>query len=137
MRSLNPNKIFVSVYRDYNGDEINHQNHEKAKEMLIKSNTSFTIVKGVYKGNSELTFMLISTDVKKHINNLDIALNLGLLFNQESVLEVLNDDTAILHNIGGEMVKIGKFTEVSETESLGYDSYTYEPTSKRFFVVKR
>lgn len=131
----NPNKVFVSVYKSDLTVEQNHANHVKASGLLTLEGISFQVVKGVYKGEAELTFLLSNTDFTKHIANVLMAFNLGMLFNQESILEVSNDGRATLKYIDGESKDIGELKEVSETEALASDAYTLEPVSKRYFKV--
>lgn len=117
-------------------NEQNHANHEKAIEMLERDNVRFQVVNGVYKGTKELVFLMSSTDVNTHDQNLTVAYMLGFLFNQESLLEVHNDSTAVLHYLGGNSKQIGSFTQVEQIEALNHDSYTFEPITNRYFVVK-
>lgn len=137
MKALKTNKVFVSVYLNNKSLEVNNQNHKKAQELLSKEGINFQVLTGIYKNNRELTFLLQSTSVEQHENNLDTAHNLGLLFNQESFLEVSNDDTAVLHFLSGqdEVLK-GTFREVTEKEAIANDNYTYEPIDNRYFVVR-
>ena len=136
MRSLRSNLVLVSAYGSKLSNEQNHANHEKAIEMLERNNVRFQVVNGVYKGAKELVFLMASTDFYTHDQNVTVAYMVGHLFNQESVLEVHNDGTAVLHYLGGNKVSLGKFQEVNEVEALNHDSYTHEPVLDRYFVVK-
>jgi len=128
------NKVFVSAELSGKSDSINHQNHIKALNLLKREGSNFAVVKGVYKNVAESTFMLYADSAKDHAENLSIALNLGALFNQESVLEVHNDDTAVLHYVAGNSEKIGQFTEVNEAEALTHNCYTF--SNGRYYVVR-
>lgn len=133
---LNPNKILVSVFQSSQSLETNTANHNKAIEMLTREDIPFQVVKGVYKGVSELSFLLSSDSINGHLVNKSVALNLGRLFNQESILEVHNDDLAQLHYLNGMTIaNLGEFSEVSESKALGLESYTFEPVSQRYFAV--
>jgi hypothetical protein len=125
----------VSAYNSKLSNEQNHANHEKAIEMLVRDNVQFQVVNGVYKGAKELVFLMASADVDTHDQNVTAAYMIGLLFNQESLLEVHNDSTAVLHYLGGDSQQIGNFTQVERIEALSHDSYTFEPVSNRYFVV--
>lgn len=135
---VNNNIVLVSVYRSELSNEVNHANHVKAIELLKCDDVPFSVVKGNYKGNDELTLMLSTNDAKKHSDNLSNALNLAYLFNQDSVLEVHNDGTSVLHSLRSDMpsLTIGSFKEVSKQEAVSQESYTYEPVSNRYFIVK-
>ncbi len=133
---LNSNKILVSVFQSSQSLEANTANHNKAIEMLTREAIPFQVVKGVYKGSSELSFLLSSDSAQGHFVNQFMALNLGRLFNQESILEVHNDNTAqLLYLNGTTIANLGEFSEVSEQVALGLDSYTFEPLSQRYFAV--
>lgn len=129
------NKVLVSVYRSSLSNEVNHANHNKAIELLNREKVSFQVVNGVYKNGHELTFLLASDSVQGHEHNLYVANSLALLFNQESILEVHNDDIAFLKYTNGVHKRLGVFQEVDQTNALKLDSYTFEPVSSRFFAV--
>jgi hypothetical protein len=116
----------------------NLDNHNKAAAMLKNERVPYQIVEGVWKGEKELTFLLASTDAETHEDNLTIARSLGLLFKQDSILEVHNDDTAILRIIKGTYIeKLGTFTEVSEEVGKRVDCSTFDPASNRWFVITK
>lgn len=130
------NKVFVSAYSANKSVEANHENHRKAIQLLNDEGITFQIVHGFYKGSKELTLLLSSDNASDHKANLEAALGIGMLFNQESVLEVGNDNASILHNISGTADHIGVFSEVDSVEALASDNYTHEPRSNRYFVVR-
>lgn len=123
MKSLTPNKVFVSVETAYS--DQNELSIRKAKDLLRREDVSYTLVNGVYHDIPEKSFMLASTDINVHEDNLQAALNLARLFNQESVLEVLNDGTSYLHYIrSGDKIYLGVFQSVSKEVALAQSSYT-------------
>src|SRR5271167_4294858 len=95
---INSNKIFFSVYQSGNSLEANKADHDKACEMLKREDIFYCVVSGVYKGTKELSFMLTSEYSREPDVNLYLALSTARLFNPESVLEVHNDGTAIIHS---------------------------------------
>jgi len=130
------NKMFVSAFQSGFTGDANWINHNKAREMLKREGVVFGEVKGCYKGKLEYAFILVSDSQQGHKDNFQLAYSLGQLFNQESILEVHNDDTAVLHYLGGDSVKLGQLVEVPSAEALASDSYTFEPVTGRYFVVK-
>lgn len=137
MRALQSNKVFVSAFRTDKSDEQNRVNHEYAFKMLKSRGFNFQVVRGTYKGVSELAFVLLAGDVKTHEDNLRVAFELAHLYSQESVLEVHNDGTAELHYLdnGYRVERIGTFRAASELEASKRDSFTYEPKSNQYFVI--
>jgi cold shock protein len=131
------NHVFVSVYLASKSLEVNKVNHDKARLLLEREGRNVRVVNGSYKGTRELSFLLSSDSAADHADNLDIALQLGLLFSQKSVLEVCNDNTAYLHFINNASIeKLGIFTEVNKELAIDSDAYTHEPVSDRYFVVR-
>lgn len=129
---IQPNKVFVSVFSPQSNNPLNHS---KAAAMLVREGFQFQVVNGVYKGVKELVFLLSSTCIKQHKANVIIAMELGLLFNQEHVLEVGNDNMAILHTIGSGSEPVGVFHHVSEIEAILHTHYTYDPVTQRHYVI--
>lgn len=138
MKALNPNKVLVSAFQNGKTDEQNRANHERAYDILRREGLNFRVVRGVYKGVAELSFVLFGDDIRTHEGNLQACINLARLFNQESVLEVHNDGAAALHylNSGYRVERIGTFKGVSEAEAAGREAFTYDPLSGQYFVVE-
>jgi hypothetical protein len=130
-----PNKVLFSVFQKSKSLETNQQNHNKAKELLTKEGVEFHVVSNVYKDISELSFLLAADDITSHDDNLDIAYQTAISFDQESLLEICNDNQAVLHLLRGKTEKVGQWQEVSEAKALDRGSYVFELVSKRYFVV--
>lgn len=130
------NLIFVSAYLNDFSPEANHQNHAKAREILDKEGFQYQIVGGMYRGSKELSFCLSTDNASTHDKHLSAALNLGLLFNQDSVLEVHRDGVAVLHLKNGQSETLGQFGELNERDAVKEDSYMHEPVTGRYFGVR-
>lgn len=137
MRDIKTSKVFVSVSRSELSSEQNHRNHMQAYDTLRREGIRFHIVRGAYRGHVEESFMLYSTNAEEHAAHLAIGIDLARSFKQDSILEVCNDDTAMLHRLGtGYAVdKVGTFREVSKEQAIAKESYTCDPFSGRYFIV--
>jgi hypothetical protein len=66
-----------------------------------------------------------------------VAMSVALMFNQESILLVDNEDNARLYFIDTDRTEsLGKLTEVSESEALN-SSAGYSVFGGRYWVCKR
>ncbi len=138
MRGSKTNKVFFSAHRSDRSHAANESNHAKALDLLRREGVAYRTVTGAWKGATETTILIEASDVRTHELNLDLALNMARLFSQDAVLEVANDDTALLHDTGGGSGTrvLGRFREASRSEALSQDGYTYDQASDRYYVVE-
>jgi len=133
---LKTNKVFVSTFVSSKSLEANKENHDKACSILASQEIDYAIVRGCYKGKTELTILLSADSEAEHQKNLVTAANLGYLYNQESILEVCNDDSAFLHYSKGKAQRLGKFVNVSQSEALEQANFTHCPVTDQYFIVR-
>ncbi len=137
MKALKTNKVFFSVYNADKTESVNFNRHEKFKGFLDAEGISYVELIGVYKGVKELSLLLQSTDIREHESNLQRAIEFGRNYGQESILEVHNDDTAILHYLdsGYRTDMVGKLRVTTKEDAETRSSYSYEPNSGLYMVI--
>ena len=134
---VSSNKVFFSAQSTEVGSVDNDSRHAKVLDILRRESVTFTVMTGVYKGNAERSIMLYSNSAKEHEANLALAIDLALMFNQESVLEVANDGAAFLHVPGSGIFKsVGHFAEVDRETALAKESYTYDEATNRYYIAE-
>lgn len=134
---VNTNKVFFSVYQASKSQDENQQAHAEVVKRLTIGRVSFRVVRGVYKGTVEDSFLLESTDYAGHLNNLTVSGIIARDYAQESILEVHNDNAAVLHTLTGaqESTPVGTFGEVSRSEAETAGSYTVDPITGKHYGV--
>lgn len=136
MRALKTNKVFFSVFQANESEWVNQANHEYVLATLYERGITFRVVKGVYKGVAELSILLESNDISKHIDNVSTAIELATMYKQESIMSVNHDDSAYLMQVKhGDAFPMGTFREATESEATQVPNYTFDPLSGRYFVV--
>lgn len=137
MKSLNTNKVVFSVYSTKRDIVDNTFAHEDVKASLIANNIAFLEAEGCYKGVTERSFILESSDILKHDDNVRLSRAIARDYDQEAVLEVLNDGTTFLEYLDGrEGVELGVLRECpKETALLG--DYTYVPATGLYYTVTK
>lgn len=124
------NVVFISAFTNNIED---YTMHSSMKHILNMNNLNFQVVNGVYKGQSELSFMVELTDKC----NLDFFKTMGRLFQQESILYVNDDSDAYLVFTEDEASdKIGKMQIVSKEEAESNDAYTHVTSTDTYLMAK-
>ena len=135
MRSNKPKKIFFSVFTNTRQHSENADNHMTLLASLKV--THFDCV-GVYKGQREDSICVVSYNQSEFQANIEYVKSIAKHFNQESILLVDSDDSAKLVYVLDDYTETldGSFQEVSASEALKLDAYTYEPIKKVYYTVK-
>ena len=108
---------FISAER-YNLTKAENDRRTNTLERYLENQgLQFDHVCGVYGGVAEMSFR-----VHGHFPD---ALAVADYFNQESILVVYPDDSAVLHYVDGRQSQsIGKFREVDEFEARKHEGYS-------------
>lgn len=122
------NPIIVFSSDSVNVDmATNSRNYMKAYDSLAASTTPFRRTTGRYRGYEERSFILDYSE-----ENLSIAKEMCLAFNQESYLILDNEGKASVHYIGGgESTDLGS---IKVTNSKPQGDYTYVPDVGQYFT---
>lgn len=133
MKQIKTNKIIFSVYQSNRPLYTNIDNHETLVVTLQERGVDYTEVSAMYKGITESSIMVESSDYAKYLELESLALAIARDFNQESILKVSNDDTVELHYLTDNRIEsIGVLTEVDTLEGLE----GYSIINNRMFTVK-
>ncbi len=111
--------IIMSAERSNLSSEVNQHNTNALRHSLSVLGLYFETVKGIYKGVSEDSFMVMGVQSSSMLERLE---GLAALFNQESILVVDQHSNAFLRFMDGGVVGIGKFGQVDSIDGL--DAYT-------------
>lgn len=123
-------KLLFSAEYYTNTKQENDRRTVLLSEILQDMNISYKIVKGVYKGIPEKTFVIVPRD------NTEVETLKGILFdkfNQHSILEVNKDSSSYLIYKDKEEY-IGRFTNVSS--SKGLEAYTVDTNGQVWTAIK-
>ena len=108
---------FISAERYNLTQAENDQRTETLRRYLDNQGLTYDEVCGVYCGVAEMSFR-----VHGHFPD---ALAAADYFNQESILVVYPDDSAVLHYVDGRQSEsIGKFREVDEVEARKHSGFS-------------
>jgi len=110
-------------------DKENQIRHDEAKVMLSSLGVMFKVVQGFYKGQAELSFLILDSDLGKRA-----AMMMLTEYNQECIL--YSDgfrSTSLIFPDGTEKV-LGTLIRVTNTQGL--DSYTIDPETGQAWTVK-
>ena len=111
--------------------EENNTRTNQLELMLRHSGFKPVLMKGVYKGSSEISFFVPITRIDD-IERLEfIAFD---RFQQESILVQYSDGHSRLH-YPNHIEHIGKIREVSEEIALTKDAYTFYPKLGKFYAI--
>jgi hypothetical protein len=130
MKHLKPEIMILSAMKDGYTYEDNMKRHELLKNMLFDIKAAFQEVEGVYKGQRELSVMVVlNNEVTKKVVSKFAFVNFG----QESVLISDNNRDSKLHYGNGQMESIGQLTQIPEHQALRLDNYTYVPSTQTYW----
>lgn len=111
--------------------EENNTRTNQLELMLKHSGFKPVLMKGVYKGSSEISFFVPVTR-NDDIERLEfIAFD---RFQQESILVQYSDGHSRLH-YPNHIEYIGKVREITEHEALTLGNYTYYPKQRRYYAA--
>jgi|CXWL01.1.fsa_nt_gi hypothetical protein len=129
--NLSQNEAFyiVSVMKHDLTSDANIDRHEETKVWLSSLNIPYKVVKGFYKGTSELSFLMVANDKTERV-----ARALARDYEQDCYLYSNSDRSTSLVFSDGNGVNLGTFQRV--TSSQGLDSYTVDLESGQVWTVK-
>lgn len=129
--NLNQNEAFyiVSVMRKELTPDANSDRHEETKVWLSSLNIPYKVVKGFYKGTSELSFLMVANETTKRV-----ATILAKDYEQDCYLYSNSDRFTSLVFSDGNGVNLGTFQRVASSQGL--DSYTIDLESGQVWTVK-
>lgn len=108
-----------------------YENDIKAiQEFLPNYNYSRLAMHGVYKGVSELSYIIEVDD------NLDDIQALANKYNQECILYLDNQREASLIHSDGKKEYIGSFRSASKQLAQTKDNYTFNPKTGVYYIVE-
>lgn len=123
-----PNIIIFSVFQSSKPESTNLANHRLVIDKLHRLNIPFVELEGVYKGQSELSFLVSMSEQA-------LVEGLCAFYNQESYLvSDSNRFTSLVMLPFKELIHLGVLTP-SETRPMR-DAYTYNPKTKFYYYTK-
>lgn len=139
--NIKPNKVIFSAERSELTASENANRIEKAIDMLRRDGFYPMVGQGVYRYDngercSETSLLLSSDNIQGHQDQVNVAMSVALMFNQESILIVDSEDNAQLQYLDGRQVNLGRLTEVSEAEALSGGT-GYSIFGGRYWICKR
>ena len=106
---------------------VNESRTDSLDEKMRRMKLSFSYCEGMYKGQSEFSFLVLTPDQK----TIDKLISLGREFNQESILFSRPDYSTYLYMIeSGDIIELGNLHEVENIDGL--EAYT--KIGSRFFT---
>jgi hypothetical protein len=125
------NKVIFSVYQASLEEGSNFINSQTVSALMTMESIKHVQVIGVYKGIKEVSFV-IDRDL------INLARHYGTKYKQESILVVKEDLTAELEFLPLSItpnLELGYFREVSESFAKLRDSYTYDPSTQKYYTT--
>lgn len=113
--------IILSAELSGNSEVENSRRTNLLNDMLSDSNINFNVASGVYKGNSEVSFVTVPRNNDEVETIKDFAFK---NFNQESVLYQDANQQAYLIFNNGESKRVGVLEQVNPREIETLDHYT-------------
>ena len=129
---LNYNQfVLISAELSHLTPEENNTRTNQLELMLKHSGFKPVLMKGVYKGSSEISFFVPTTRIDD-IERLEfIAFD---RFQQESILVQYSDGHSRLH-FPDHIEYLGKLREVTIPKAFSGDSYTFYPRLGKYYAV--
>lgn len=125
---INPNIIIFSVFQLNQCPTINNNNHQLVVKKLTRLSIPFLEVEGVYKNQSELSFLVPMSEAA-------LVEGLCAFYNQESYLiSDSNRFTSLVMLPFKELIHLGQLT-ASEIRP-NREAYTYNPKTKIYYYTK-
>lgn len=124
--NIKPEICIFSVYQSNENEEVNFFNHTTVITCLDSKLIPNKVVRGNYKGISELSILVNSKDI-------EVIKRICLTYNQESYLTRHADNTASLtHCQTGKIEPLGVFKTTRFPEK--YNAYTFDPDTLTYWV---
>ena len=128
-------KSFIIFSVDNNFDDILLLEHKRENlEQELKQVFNYKLVEGCYKGKTEVSFYVeIET-----VQDFNLIENIAHYYKQESILFVNDDRQAYLVYLDdtSNPVYIGNFKQVSKSEALQHDAYTYDYKNNGYYICE-
>ncbi len=124
-----PNILIFSVFQSKLSYDQNMMNHNGVTDYLTKKEIYFKILTGVYENNSEMSILV-------DFNQRSLVEELVKTFNQECYLESHNDRASFLIFNDKDKRFIGTLTNVSQSEAIASNNYSYDFENNQYFITK-
>lgn len=123
---------FVLISADVFPDQ-NHAQRKVLRRTLRNYGLPYKTVEGCYKGDRELSFLVV-IDNNEWVS---ILREVGTVLGQESILWVDEEREAFLLECGGSYrdAHIGKFERVSPDKAETLDGWTYDSAADQYWSV--
>lgn len=109
--------VIISAELPNSDRYLNQDRTNRLRSRLLEMGLPFDGVKGVYKGTTENSFLVVTQDV-------EAMKKLAREFSQEAILSSDANRNSTLHFTKGEDVAVGKLKQVSKEEAMLLDNYT-------------
>lgn len=129
MNNIYPITYVLSAERADADANANFAASEQLDARLEELGASYKVVDGCFKGVFETSFVVIGLKAK-------IILGLLQEFNQDSALRLECDRHAISITKDGSVFDLGQWVAVTEAEAKACNSYTFDPETKQYFIIK-
>lgn len=131
MQQQYPIALLFSVFKGNRRKSDNVMCHIAAYDELVRNGVPFKEVSGMYKNESELSFIVFG----------DKAVQTGMViaksFNQESVLLLDQDRNATLIDCKTDTsTPLGRFKAVHESIAKRSTGWTFDNVTKQFFICE-
>ena len=131
MRSRIQPFVVIALNREF-------KDQSEEKEFWSRYDFRYKPVYGVYKGESELSY-IIPVDPDERALDVGALRSLAYRHNQESILVVHGDGSAFLHYTSdpryGEVEYLGRWRDVPESVAKAGDCYTYDPSTGEYYLA--
>jgi hypothetical protein len=104
---------------------------QQAISTFLGSEYSRPSLVGCYKGEVERSYIIETTS-----KSLEDILMFAKQYNQESILHLDNERSAVLVYDMDNMVKLGRFKSASKAIALSNDAYTYSKETHTYYIVE-
>ena len=123
--------VLLSAELSHLSPEENNTRTNQLELMLRHNGFKPVLMKGVYKGSSEISFFVPMTHVDDIVRLEFIAFD---RFQQESILVQYSDGHSRLH-YPNHVEHIGKVREVTKDVALTKDAYTFYPKLGKYYAT--
>jgi len=128
MLPINSPIVIFSVFQSVRSDSYNLQSHKSLLNFLEQKGIGFKVLKGFYKGESELSVLV-------HANHLKTIEKIAIDFFQESILISDSNRLTSLHFLkDGTTENIGTLKKVSQKQALASDCYTFDVSTGHYWL---
>lgn len=129
--NISTNRIIFSVEQANKSREENQFNNAEARRTLENFGMTFIEIQGVYKGTSEVSFMVFHSN--KYVEQ--TVKQIVKTYNQESILNIDSNNQAYLEFFNGEKnMELGRWNEVSKDYAEKQKAYSV--IQGRYFLTE-